>query len=57
MWLQAMSPTILRNLSATGFGVIGEGPLGKNGTFLASVRRSYLDLVFRLANFAFIPQY
>ena len=45
------------NLSATGFGVIGEGPLGKNGTFLASVRRSYLDLVFRLANFAFIPQY
>lgn len=45
------------NLSATGFGVIGEGPLGKNGTFLASVRRSYLDLVFRLADFSFIPQY
>ncbi len=45
------------NLSATGFGIIGEGPLGKNGTFLASVRRSYLDLVFRLANFTFIPEY
>jgi hypothetical protein len=45
------------NLSATGFGIIGEGPLGKNGTFLASVRRSYLDLVFRLADFAFIPEY
>jgi hypothetical protein len=45
------------NLSATGFGVIGEGPTGKNGTFLASIRRSYLDLVFRLADFAFIPEY
>jgi len=45
------------NLSATGFGVIGEGPMGKRGTFLASVRRSYLDLVFRAADFAFIPEY
>jgi len=45
------------NLSATGFGVIGEGPTGKHGTFLASVRRSYLDLVFRAAGFAFIPEY
>ncbi len=45
------------NLSATGFGVIGEGPMGKNGTFLASVRRSYLDLVFRAADFSFIPEY
>jgi hypothetical protein len=45
------------NLSATGFGLIAEGPLGRNGTFLASVRRSYLDLVFRAADFSFIPQY
>ncbi|MEZ4412518.1 MAG: TonB-dependent receptor [Gemmatimonadales bacterium] len=45
------------NLSATGFGIIGEGPMGKNGTFLASVRRSYLDLVFRAADFSFIPEY
>jgi len=45
------------NLSATGFGVIGEGPMGRNGTFLASVRRSYLDLVFRAADFSFIPEY
>lgn len=44
-------------LSATGFGVIGEGPLGPNGTFLAGVRRSYLDLVFRAADFTFIPEY
>ncbi len=45
------------NLSATGFGIIGEGPTWKNGTFLASVRRSYLDLVFRAADFSFIPEY
>ncbi|HEX5817828.1 MAG TPA: TonB-dependent receptor [Gemmatimonadales bacterium] len=45
------------NLSATGFGFIGEGPLGRNGTFLASVRRSYLDLLFKAAGFAFIPEY
>jgi hypothetical protein len=45
------------NLSATGFGAIGEGPLGKNGSFLVSVRRSYLDLVFRLLDFSFIPGY
>lgn len=45
------------NLSATGFGIIGEGPMGKHGTFLASVRRSYLDLVFRAADFSFIPEY
>jgi hypothetical protein len=39
------------NLSATGFGIIGEGPLGKNGTFLASVRRSYLDWCFARRTF------
>lgn len=44
-------------LSATGFGVIAEGPTGRNGSFLASIRRSYLDLVFRAANFSFIPEY
>lgn len=45
------------NLSATGFGAIVEGPVGGKGALLASVRRSYLDLVFRLADFAFIPTY
>lgn len=45
------------NLSATGLWAIGEGPLGENGTFVASVRRSYLDLIFNLANFAFVPEY
>lgn len=45
------------NLSATGFGVIAEGPLGENGSYLFSARRSYLDLVFSLAGFGFIPEY
>ncbi len=45
------------NLSATGFGVIAEGPLGENGSYLFSARRSYLDLVFTLAGFGFIPEY
>lgn len=45
------------NLSATGFGVIGEGPLGENTTFLTSVRRSYLDFIFKAAGFGFIPEY
>ena len=44
------------NLSATGFGAIAEGPVG-NGSFLASVRRSYLDLLFKLAGAGFLPLY
>ncbi len=45
------------NLSATGFGVNLEGPVGDMGSYFFSVRRSYLDLLFNLAGFAFIPQY
>ncbi|MFN3781770.1 MAG: carboxypeptidase-like regulatory domain-containing protein, partial [Candidatus Kapaibacteriota bacterium] len=44
-------------LSATGFGVNIEGPLNNKGSFFFSARRSYLDLIFKLANFAFIPEY
>lgn len=45
------------NLSATGFGLIGEGPIGNSGSYLFSVRRSYLDLIFKAAGFSFVPQY
>lgn len=45
------------NLSATSFGVIGEGPIGDNGNYLFSIRRSYLDLIFTLAGFGFVPEY
>lgn len=45
------------NLSATGFGAIAEGPIGSSTTFLAGVRRSYLDFLFKAAGFSFIPSY
>lgn len=47
------------NLSATGFGGVFEGPIGskKQGSFLFSIRRSYLDLVFNSAGFGFVPEY
>lgn len=34
-----------------------EGPTNDNGSFLFSARRSYLDLIFEAAGFAFIPEY
>lgn len=45
------------NLSATGFGIIAEGPTVAGGSFLIGARRSYLDFIFTLAGFGFIPQY
>jgi hypothetical protein len=45
------------NLSATGFGLNLEGPLSEKGSFWVSARRSYLDLIFKAAGFAFIPEY
>jgi hypothetical protein len=47
----------IANLSATGFGLIAEGPIGKRASFMVGVRRSYLDLLFKLADFSFIPAY
>ncbi len=45
------------NLSTTGFSAIAEGPLGERGSFFVAARRSYLDLIFGLAGFGFIPEY
>jgi hypothetical protein len=44
-------------LSATGFGLNLEGPMGENGSFLFSARRSYLDFIFTAAGFSFVPEY
>jgi hypothetical protein len=44
-------------IAATQFGLNLEGPLGAGGTFLFSARRSYLDLIFKAAGFAFVPEY
>lgn len=47
-------------LSASEAALTTEGPLGKkngNTTFLASVRRSYLQLLFQLIELPFLPDY
>ncbi|MDX9790195.1 MAG: TonB-dependent receptor [Candidatus Kapabacteria bacterium] len=44
-------------LSATSFGLNLEGPIAGDGSWLFSARRSYLDFIFQLAGFSFIPQY
>lgn len=44
-------------LSATGGFAVAEGPLGPNGSFYLSARRSYLDLLFKAAGFGFVPAY
>lgn len=44
-------------VSATQYGANLEGPLGRSGSFIAGVRRSYLDLIFKAAGFAFVPIY
>lgn len=44
-------------LSATQFGLNLEGPPADNGSLIFSARRSYLDLFFKAAGFAFVPEY
>ncbi len=44
-------------ISATQFGVEMEGPVTRNGSFLFSARRSYLDFIFKAAGQPFIPEY
>lgn len=45
------------NVAATQYGAVIEGPIGKNASFLANVRKSYLDLLFNALGFSFIPSY
>jgi len=44
-------------ISATQFGLNLEGPIGGEASYLFSARRSYLDLIFRAADFSFVPEY
>ncbi len=44
-------------ISASQYGANVEGPLGKNGDFIVSARRSYLDLLFKALGLGFIPNY
>ncbi len=45
------------NFSATGFGLILEGPVGDDATVLFNVRRSFLDILFKALKLSFIPDY
>ncbi|MEO0723651.1 MAG: TonB-dependent receptor [Bacteroidota bacterium] len=44
-------------VSATDIGATLEGPIGEKTTFLASARRSYLQLLFRALELPFLPTY
>ena len=44
-------------ISATQFGLDLEGPVTENSTFILSARRSYLDFIFKAADFSFVPEY
>lgn len=45
------------NLSIAGFGGIFEGPVSNNGSFLFSVRRSYLELIKNSIRLTSVPNY
>jgi len=45
------------NVAATQVGAVLEGPLGERGSFLANIRQSYLDLLFKAIGLSFIPSY
>lgn len=44
-------------ISATQFGLNVEGPISKSSQFIVSARRSYLDFIFKAADFSFVPEY
>jgi hypothetical protein len=44
-------------ISATQFGLNVEGPISNSSQFIFSARRSYLDFIFKAADFSFVPEY
>lgn len=44
-------------ISASQFGLNLEGPITEKSNFIFSARRSYLDFIFKAANFSFVPEY
>ncbi len=44
-------------ISASQFGLNLEGPISENSQFIFSARRSYLDFIFKAADFSFVPEY
>jgi hypothetical protein len=44
-------------ISASQFGLNLEGPITDKSNFIFSARRSYLDFIFKAANFSFVPEY
>ncbi len=54
------NPTSLNartTLGTSDAGITLDGPLGKNTTFMASVRQSYLQFLFKLLKLPFLPTY
>jgi hypothetical protein len=54
------NPTSLNTRATLGTsdaGITLDGPLGKNTTFMASVRQSYLQFLFKLLKLPFLPTY
>lgn len=52
---ERIATTIMAGLSDLGLTL--DGPLGKKSTFIFSVRRSYLQLLFKALSFPFLPTY
>ncbi len=44
-------------IGASDLGLTADGPAGENGTFLLSVRRSYLQFLFGVLELPFLPNY